>query len=396
MLIDKYKKYRSLDFLKDENFIRWQLLKNEEDVVHWNEIIESWPDLRSSIEDAEKLFEANIRLNEFRMSDSESSECVTSLIKQIQSKKRKRFFKHVALNIAAAAAVIAIIIGFPFIFNRNTLQQQDISSFAKSLPEDKEIFYGDTKLILSENNTINLDKSESLIQYQEDEIKADNNVIQKDKASHFNQLITPYGKRSTIVFEDGTKAFLNAGSKLVYPAKFSKNKREIFLDGEIYIEVAEEKERPFIIKTSKMNVNVLGTRFNVSAYEIDKKSTVVLLSGSVRISSNNCKDNVVLKPNQMYTGLDDSHTIEIVEANRYILWTQGLYKFENEEFNNIVNRLERYYGISIDCDSSVSSLTCSGKLDLKDDMNKLLDELTQALPVIFIQKTDGSYYVKAN
>ncbi len=89
MLIDKYKKYNPLDFLKDENFVRWQLLKSEEDVAYWNEIIESWPDLKSSIEDAEKLFEANIRFNEFRMSDSESSECVTSLIKQIQSKKER-------------------------------------------------------------------------------------------------------------------------------------------------------------------------------------------------------------------------------------------------------------------------------------------------------------------
>src|SRR5690625_1538437 len=394
MQADKYKSYTATDFLKDKDFLRWQLFNGEEDMLFWGRVIEEYPALRSRVEEGIVLYKDNIRFNDFKMSRPEISESCVSL-QNLIGKKKKQNTRRVILSISAIAASIAIFIfSLPFIFNKDN-NRLDIATFAQTLPDGIDLYSSDTKLILSENNTVVLNNKESSIQYEEDAIKADDNFILKEELSPYNQLITPYGKRSTITLSDGTKAWVNAGSKLTYPAEFSKEKREIYVDGEIYIEVSEDKKRPFVIKTRQMDINVLGTKFNVSAYEADKANSVVLLSGSVSISPGTHNKKIILNPNQMYSGLEGSHSVENVDASIHILWTRGLYQFESEKLDNIVTRLERYYGIRIECDATIAELKCSGKLDMKDDMNKLLEELSRALPIQYQQNTDGSYTINA-
>lgn len=392
MQTDKYKNFTAIDFLKDRDFLKWQLFSGEEDRLFWESVVGEYPDLGSKIEEAIILYKENIRFNDFNMSRPEISGSLVSL-QSLIGRKRKRNVRRVILSVSAIAASIAIfIISWPFIFNKDN-NGPDIATFAQTLPDNNDLYSSDTKLILSENNTVVLNNKESSIEYKEDAIKADDNLILKEESSPYNQLIIPYGKRSAITFSDGTKAWVNAGSKLTYPAEFSKEKREIYVDGEIYIEVSEDKKRPFMIKTRQMDIKVLGTKFNVSAYEVDKAKSVVLLSGSVSISSDAHNKEIILSPNQIYSNLENSCSVENVDANIYILWVQGLYQFESEKLGNIVTRLERYYGIKIECDTAIAELKCSGKLDLKDDMNKLLEELSQALPIMYRQNTDGSYTI---
>jgi hypothetical protein len=390
----KYKNYTATDFLKDKDFLRWQLFNGEEDTLYWNDAVEKYPSLRSPIEKAIILYKDSIRFNDFSMSLPEISENRDSL-QNLIVKKKKQNTRRVILRISAIAASIAFfIIVLPFLSNKDN-NVQDIITFAQTLPDNDDLYSSGTKLILSENNTVILNNTESSIHYEEDAIKADDNLIAKKELSPYSQLIIPYGKRSVITFSDGTKAWVNAGSKLVYPAEFSEGKREIYVDGEIYIEVSEDKKRPFIIKTRQMDINVLGTKFNVSAYEADKTKSVVLLSGSVSISSGIHNKDIILKPDQMYSCLEGSHTVENVDAGIHILWTQGLYQFESEKLSNIITRLERYYGIRIECDAAIAELKCSGKLDLKDDLRKLLEELSHALPIQYRQNINGSYTINA-
>ena len=394
MQIEKYKYYTVVDFLKDRDFLKWQLFNSEEDRLFWGNVVKEYPVLESTIKEAVALYKDNIRLNDFKMSRSEISGSLASLQTQI-NKKKKRNSRRIVLSISVVAASIAIfIISLHFIFNKDN-NIQDITTFAQTLPDNNDLYSSDTKLILSENNTVILNNTESSIEYDADTIKADDNLILREESSLYNQLIIPYGKRSSITFSDGTKAWVNAGSRLIYPTEFSKEKREIYVDGEIYIEVFEDKKRPFVVKTKQMDIRVLGTKFNVSAYESDKVKNVVLLSGSVSISSNilNKDKEIILTPNQMYSDLENSYSVENVDASVYILWAQGLYQFESEELGNIITRLERYYGIKIECDAAIAGLKCSGKLDLKDDLNKLLTELSRALPVKYRQNTNGSYTI---
>jgi len=394
MQADKYKNYTATDFLKDRDFIRWQLFNDVEEMLFWKEVVKEHPALRLPIENAIALYKDNVRFNDFSLSNPEVFECIISLQNQIRHAKKRRIQRRVVLSISAVAASMAIILFLPLFFNNNDIP--DISTFAQALPGNNDDLYSsDTKLIVSENNTVTLNNNESSIQYEEDGIKADDNLILKEEVAPYNQLITPYGKRSVITFSDGTKAWVNAGSRLVYPTEFSKEKREIYVDGEIYIEVSEDRKRPFIIKTSQMDIKVLGTKFNVLAHEADQINSVVLLSGLVSISSSIDNKDVILKPNQKYSDIEGFRTVENVDASIYILWTQGVYQFESEKLANIIIRLERYYGIRMDCDPTIAALKCSGKLDLKDDMHKLLEELSQALSIAYRQNSDGSYTINA-
>ena len=210
-------------------------------------------------------------------------------------------------------------------------------------------------------------------------------------------MIIPYGKRSTITFSDGTKAWVNSGTRLVYPVEFKKEQREVFVVGEIYIEVAEDKARPFIVKTSDIEVKVLGTKFNVSAYESDKTKNVVLVSGSVKVSAKSSnKDDVLLSPNQMYSVTNGVAGVKNVDVNKYIMWIDGLYYFESAKLGDILNRLSRYYGKIIIYDNTVAELRCTGKLDMKDEMQEILQGLTHTVPISYKQNVDGVHVITLN
>ncbi|MGI6074059.1 MAG: FecR domain-containing protein, partial [Fermentimonas sp.] len=246
MLVDKYKKHTVSDFLNDEDFIRWRLLKNDEDSLFWSNFKQTFPESIEALEEASEIFDKVVILNDYVIPEKEVVDLVSDLEYRIVEKKKRRKVKLWTISVSAVAASVAILFGLSLFVNNRWIEQ-DITKFANSIDKTEELYSGETKLVLSETSTVLLDNNESIVEYSEEGIKADSNhIVAKEDVAEFNQLITPYGKRSTIVFQDGTKAYVNAGSRLIYPTKFEKNKREIFLDGEIYIEVAEDKSRPFI------------------------------------------------------------------------------------------------------------------------------------------------------
>ncbi|MGI6572308.1 MAG: FecR family protein [Fermentimonas sp.] len=390
MKLDKYINYSALDFLKDQDFIRWRLFNSEPDAKHWNNVIDEYPSLAPIMKEATILYDEEIKFNDFKLPQSEVSDSISSLLKLIRKKEKQKTRRIICITTAVAS--ISLFVVLSLLYNRGS-SSHDIRHFAQNWIYDEDTHSSETKLILSESSTVILNNTESSVKYGEDAIQADNNVISKEGVSLYNQLITPCGKRSVITFSDGTKAWVNAGSRLVYPSVFSEGKREIFLDGEIYIEVSENEKKPFIIKTEQLDIRVLGTKFNVSAYESDNTKNVVLLSGAVSIASNMHEKEVLLHPDQMYSGFEDSFSVEGVDASIYILWTRGLYQFEREKLETIITRLQRNYGVEIEYDPATTELKCSGKLDLKNDIDQLLTDLSRALPIDYHKKGERSYKI---
>ena len=168
---------------------------------------------------------------------------------------------------------------------------------------------GEIQLVLSDK-LIPISGQESQIEYDakgtvavNSEKIADvslNSANTSKRLSEFNQLIVPNGKRSTLILEDGTKLWVNAGSRIVYPVTFADKKREIYVNGEVFLEVTPDKKRPFIVKTKEIDVQVLGTSFNVMAYETDESSSVVLVTGAVQVDTKDDED-FRLEPNRMFS-----------------------------------------------------------------------------------------------
>jgi len=157
--MDNYKLYTAIDFLKDEDFLRWQIYHAEEDSLYWHNIIEKEPDVALVIREAEMLYEESVRFNDFRLSSSETAASLEAFQDAInQNKNKKVRYKILSLSVAAACVVAFAIVSL--LFWKKEVPVQGIETFAQTLPET-DLNSTDTKLILSENNTITLSNNES-------------------------------------------------------------------------------------------------------------------------------------------------------------------------------------------------------------------------------------------
>jgi len=202
-------------------------------------------------------------------------------------------------------------------------------------------------------------------------------------------VVVPKGKRSTVNFSDGSVAFINSGTKISYPKTFDGKTRDIYLDGEIYIDVAKNTEKPFLIHTKNMEVKVLGTQFNVSAYSDEGDNSVVLVEGSVAVNSGN-RENI-LKPNQGYFNENGISTVKSVDVYPYICWKSGILKIEGETFEALLKKLSRYYGIEIILSDNLKNVKFDGSLNLRDSLDDVLRMLSISKPFKYRTEDDRIY-----
>jgi ferric-dicitrate binding protein FerR (iron transport regulator) len=214
-----------------------------------------------------------------------------------------------------------------------------------------------------------------------------------------NQLIIPYGRTSEVILPDGTKVILNAGSRLAYPDVFAGTSREIYLNGEAYFEVKHDSKRPFVVQVNDLRIKDLGTRFNVSAYSSDARIETVLTEGKVSIKQNNSglfNLATELVPGQLASFNKQSGQISIkkVDVDDYVMWTQGLMRFETVDLSQIIKKLERYYNIRFEYnDPMLGTVRISGKLELKEDKKEVLERIARTASVKIIENGDGSYEI---
>lgn len=187
--------------------------------------------------------------------------------------------------------------------------------------------------------------------------------ISDSKQIIYNTIKVPAGQRSNVILSDGTNVWLNALSTLKYPSVFKKGKREILLDGEAYLEVAHNKNAPFIVHTRKCNVQVLGTKFNIEAYSKSNKFETSLMQGSVRVSL--ARDNsrsVILSPNMKVDLLGGKFIVSTIDDIGQYRWKDGLICFRDYTFNDIMATFEKYFDVKIKVlKPGVKSFVCTGK-----------------------------------
>jgi len=169
----------------------------------------------------------------------------------------------------------------------------------------------------------------------------------------FNQLVIPPGQQSQLVLADGTSVWLNASSRLQFPANFNSDCRTVKLEGEAYFEVTTDKKRPFIVQTLGLEVKVYGTSFNVTSYSDEASDEVTLLSGSVRVSSAGSGQELVLQPGRKISYLRDTHLFtspKQADMEAETAWLDGKLVFNDVPFGEIAKKLERRYGVTIRID----------------------------------------------
>ena len=242
-------------------------------------------------------------------------------------------------------------------------------------------------MILRSGEEIALQKENSIVEVgQSGEIKINKEQIINShqalsgKSAAMNEVVVPYGKKSQLLLADGTKVWLNAGSRMAFPSEFTGTQRTVFLEGEAYFEVAHNTAQTFVVNAREVAVKVLGTRFNISAYTADETVETVLLEGKVSLSDNSSKalskNEVMLAPNQKAIFGKESRQFEVgivSDAELYTAWVSGWFLFSQESLFSVLRKLERYYNVQFVCDRDFpSGDMISGKLDLKDSLEQVM------------------------
>lgn len=316
-----------------------------------------------------------------------SSEDKELLWKRISATShKKRLFRYWYSSVAAVAILLLAVGSFYYVdyYERDNFTAIEKVQKPEHPVETIQLILADEKKVdIAEDSRLQYSNEGELhINTQKVDIPQKSADTDKRNSTAYNQLIVPAAKRSFLELADGSRIWVNANTRVVYPVTFDDKEREIYVDGEIYIEVSPDKARPFIVKSKKMDIRVLGTKFNVSAYEASQEASVVLVSGKVNVRTDNRTESV-LEPSDRLSYEKGFTDIKKVNVENYISWKDGFYTFDNESFSVVLDKLSNYYGKKISYNSEVGALRCSGSLNLGEDMVKILTGLESTMPVNF-------------
>jgi ferric-dicitrate binding protein FerR (iron transport regulator) len=210
------------------------------------------------------------------------------------------------------------------------------------------------------------------------------------------------GKKSIIYLPDGTKVWLNAESRITYPSAFKDlDKREVFLDGEAFFDVTENKKKPFVVNTSRLQLKVLGTAFNVKSYSNENTIETTLVRGKVMIEVQDEGDgpvnSMVLAANEqaIYSTVLNQLSRSKVKADSVSSWKEGKLVFVNKPFSEIERELERWYGVEIITQDAVGR-DCRFSTTIENEPITKILELFRATSDVTYEINDNTITIRGN
>lgn len=192
----------------------------------------------------------------------------------------------------------------------------------------------------------------------------------------FQTLYVPAGQRAELILPDSTKVWLNANSKLVYPTSFKKGIRQVELDGGAYFDVKHNEDNPFVVGTKSMNVTVLGTEFNVSAYSDIEEFNIALLRGSIELNLPDRSRRYRMTAGEQVFYKKGKYVSAQISNMDYFKWKEGLLCFNNQPIHVIIDKLRLYYDVRIEvADLPFLEERYSGKFRVKEGIEQVLKVL---------------------
>ena len=198
---------------------------------------------------------------------------------------------------------------------------------------------GNMLIARGENVRVEVD-SNRLLRYSRED------TVVTSREERKNELIVPRGGEYQIVLADGTRVWLNSATKLIFPQNFTGKERRVMLSGEAFFDVARDESKPFIVETSRMDVKVLGTRFNVNAYTDNEVVSTTLVDGCVEVASGTQKPITLVPGEQAYGEAGELEKRE-VNIRLYTSWIDGRFMFNNVELEEIAKQISRWYDVEI-------------------------------------------------
>lgn len=303
---------------------------------------------------------------------------------------------------AAAASIIILIAAGSYFFWREKLNKEekmaqaphDITAPAANLATitlaNGQMIYLDS----NPNGELAIQGKVKLVKEASGKITYKTAVTGQEQQLLYNTLKNPKGSKVTwLTLADGTKVWLNAGSSLTYPVAFVNNERKVAITGEAYFEVSPDKAKPFIVTKDNTQVKVLGTHFNINAYNDEAEMKVTLLEGAVQVAvfkpgTTMERESLTLVPGQQArlanhtqaAGITVTKNIDIPEV---MAWKNGEFRFKNTPVTDLLRQAARWYNVEFSYSTDIAAITLSGVITRQENISKLLQIIAATNQVQF-------------
>ncbi len=337
----KYQNYTNEDFVQDKDFRDWVLSPNEILNSFWKKFQENNPEKSESIELARQIVKA-LFFEERRIEKEEYRDSLDYLKSYlIEKSKRKNVISSLATSWGKIAAVllVSLLIASIYLFVNNNLDHAP---------------------------------------------------------GQFVQYIVPEGQKSNLVLADGTKVWLNSGSTLIISTGDPQNVRKCQLKGEAYFDVTKNKKMPFLVETKDYTVKVYGTKFNVCAYDYLNKSETTLKEGSISILTKSEKEIKMIPGEQFLFYSGEKYSMSEVNPDLFMSWKDRILKIDNERLEDLVVRIEHWYGVSVHIDNFERVKDLRYTLTIKTESLKEMFELMNYITPLKYRIDGENVFLKYN
>jgi len=305
-----------------------------------------------------------------------------------QRKERKMISRYISIS---AAASLIIVAGIWYFSHNHSSDSATITTAVSVVPTPNDII-----LSLPDGKNVSLDSTDQQLQTGDVTISTRSRtlsyVVNDAQAAEYATLTVPAGKEYKIQLKDGSEIHLNAATKLRFPLAFKGNRREVTINGEAYIKVVPNSQKPFMVHLPKGTVEVLGTEFNINTYDstVDRIS---LVEGSVRVKA--FTEYVLLKPGKQAVCASDNISITSFDAEEVLAWRAGIYYIDNASLVELSSVLNRWYGCTVVVDTKEAAVQrFTGVLYKKQPVDLMLKRIQLTNTIRYYRDEKGVIHIK--
>ena len=392
---EKYESYNSDQFLEDPLFIEWIRQQTPESEAFWSAWKADSPSNLEAMQEAEIKLRAMLSAKSINPEAEEAGQIWQRIENSISAKGKVISLKGSKIWMAAAATVLLVIISGLWFFTGRQGMKKGVIATTKV----EDIAPGGNKAILTladgskvildaaNNGAITKQGNVTVIKLNDGQLAYQSSTLNGQSSTvEYNTITTPRGGQYQLVLADGSRVWLNAASSLRYPTSFTGSDRKVELTGEGYFEVAHDASHPFHVLVSPISgainevtdVQVLGTHFNVNAYDDENDLRATLLEGAVKVSRG--AENVLISPNEQAVLKKVADKINInkdVDVEAVVAWKNGLFQFGQADIQTVMRKIARWYDIDVEFQGNIPETLFAGKISRNSNVSTVLKVLAE-------------------
>ncbi len=385
--MQNYESYSAKQFLDDASFIQWVKGTNPYLNMFWNDWIKSQPRNLEEMKAAEKQLRAILTAKQIKAGEEDAEEVWgridNSILKASPSKVRR-----MPQRWWAAAAIFLLLAAGSYFFINKEHSKKEVAAVKKNVLIN-DVSPGGNKAILTLANgaTIILDNAKNgaltqqgnskVVKLDDGKLAYNSNGTNSPASVEYNTVSTPRGGQYQLTLSDGSKVWLNAESAITFPTAFTGNDRKVTIKGEAYFEVAHDASKPFQVTVNGMQVQVLGTHFNINAYDDEGEIKTTLLEGSVKVSKG--PESKLITPGQqaVVSSTEPKIVVQQADVDEAVAWKNGLFHFNNADLQEVMRQLSRWYDVNVMYDGTIPKREFAGEMQRDLNLSQVLELLVK-------------------